>query len=211
MDPAYPVGVEPWLGGRPPQAALGNLDLIRCRPLGLFCSIKCPGDVILRTYDLVRALRDAGIPMVGGFHSPMEKECLTLLLRGAQPVIVCPARSIEGMRLPAGWKEPLAENRMLVLSPFVNKHRRITAESSETRNRFVAALADKILIAHAGRGSKTERFLHELLTRGKSLCVVASKENEHLVAAGAVPLEPGMATRGLSPILPPILPRTEIT
>jgi predicted Rossmann fold nucleotide-binding protein DprA/Smf involved in DNA uptake len=152
--------------------------------VALFSSIKCPGDVILRTYDLVRALRDAGIAVVGGFHSPMEKECLTLLLRGAQRVIVCPARSIEGMRLPASWKKPLADGRLLILSPFTKNQRRITAELAETRNVFVAGLAEQILVAHASSGSKTERFFRELLSWGKPIWVLASKENEHLVAAG---------------------------
>ena len=56
----------------------------------LFCSGQFPGDVILKVYDLSRAMRDAGVPVIGGFLSPMEKECLRLLLRGRRPVVVCP-------------------------------------------------------------------------------------------------------------------------
>lgn len=48
--------------------------------LVLSCSIKCPGNVILKTYDLAGALCDAGVPVIGGFHAPMEKECLDILL-----------------------------------------------------------------------------------------------------------------------------------
>ncbi len=33
-------------------AALGNRDLLGGRKLALFCSVKCPGKLILRTYDL---------------------------------------------------------------------------------------------------------------------------------------------------------------
>lgn len=168
-ESAYPPGFKDRLGEEFPITALGNLDLVQSRPLALFCSIKCPGDIILRTYDLIRALRDAGIPMIGGFHSPMEKDCLTLLLRGTQPVIVCPARSIERMRRPGAWKQPLAANRLLIVSPFARNHRRITADVAQTRNRFVAALADQILVAHAGPGSKTDAFFRELLTWGKKL------------------------------------------
>ena len=47
-DAAYPAGIEECLGRRPALTALGNRDLIRYRPLALFWSIKCPGDVILR-------------------------------------------------------------------------------------------------------------------------------------------------------------------
>jgi HEPN domain-containing protein len=44
-----------------------------------------------------------GVTVVGGFHAPMERECLTILLRGAQPVILCPARNI-GMRIRPEYK-----------------------------------------------------------------------------------------------------------
>jgi predicted Rossmann fold nucleotide-binding protein DprA/Smf involved in DNA uptake len=70
-DRLYPRVIEERLGESLPIAVLGNLDLLQSRPLALFCSIKCPGDVILRTYDLVRTLRVAGVPIGGGFHSPM--------------------------------------------------------------------------------------------------------------------------------------------
>src|SRR5436190_23671533 len=57
-----------------PISAIGPVSLLRQRLLGFFCSARCPGEAILQTYDMARALRDAGIPMIGGFHSPMEKE-----------------------------------------------------------------------------------------------------------------------------------------
>jgi len=37
-------------------AVIGNGDLLRRQTLALFCSVKCPGTAILRTYDLVRIL-----------------------------------------------------------------------------------------------------------------------------------------------------------
>ena len=72
--------------------ALGNLDILTKPLLGFFCATRCPGSVILRTYDLAVALREAGVPVIGGFHTPMEKECLEVLLRGQQPVVIwsCP-------------------------------------------------------------------------------------------------------------------------
>jgi predicted Rossmann fold nucleotide-binding protein DprA/Smf involved in DNA uptake len=187
-DSTYPRAVELRCNGRPTITAVGNLDLLRLAPLALFCSIKCPGDVILRTYDLIRALRDAGVPMIGGFHSPMEKECLTLLLRGRQPIVVCPARSIEGLRIPPPWREPLVEGRLLILSPFEKKDRRVTTETAQVRNLFVAALAGAILVAHAGEGSRTEEFVRRILSWDKRVYTVASCENETLLASGIRPI-----------------------
>ena len=126
--------------------------------------------------------------MIGGFHSPMERECLALLLRGTQPVVVCPARGIENIRLPAAWKQPLAEGRLLILSPFERKHRRATAGLAVMRNRLVAALAEQVFVAHAGTGSKTGQLCRELLAKGQTLWTLASGENNELVGLGAKPV-----------------------
>jgi predicted Rossmann fold nucleotide-binding protein DprA/Smf involved in DNA uptake len=170
--------------------AIGDLAILEKQLLGFFCSTRCPGEVILRAYDLARALRDARVPVISGFHSSMEKECLDLLLRGTQPVVVCPARSLERMRIPNKWKAPLAEGRLQILSPFTGKTRRATAGLAQKRNEFVAALAEKVFVAHAAQGSKTERFCHEMLARGKSLLTLESDNNTGLLALGATSVRP---------------------
>lgn len=191
-DSRYPAALREYLSDRAPETltALGSLDILQRKKLALFCSVKCPGDLILQTYDLARALRDAEVTVISGFHSPMEKECLTLLLRGTQPVIVCPARSIERMRVPTAWKVPLEENRLLILSPFAVKQRRVTADLSEKRNAFVAALADKIFVAHAAFGSKTEQFCQGVLAQGKLLLTLESDDNARLLTLGARSVRP---------------------
>jgi hypothetical protein len=57
--------------------AIGNLEILKARLLGFFGSSKYPGNVIVHIYDLARALRDAGIPVIGGFHAPMKKNAWT--------------------------------------------------------------------------------------------------------------------------------------
>ena len=111
----------------PPVAQLwviGNLDILKTPLLGLFCSTRCPGNVILRTYDLALALREAEVPIISGFHTPMEKECLEVFLRGTQPIVLCPARDIQHLRLPAAWRKPLADGRLLILSSIAAAQRR---------------------------------------------------------------------------------------
>lgn len=174
---------------------LGNLEILADPLLALFCSIRCPGDLILKTYDLARSLRDNGCAVIGGFHSPMEKECLRLLLRGTQPVVVCPARSLEGMRVPRVWREPLAEGRLLLLSPFTEKIRRVTAGLAAARNKFVAACAQSVFIAHAEPGGKTEQFCREVLSLGKPVLTFESVENTNLLELGAIPIDSSEAPK----------------
>ena len=68
---------------------IGNLDILDRNLLGFFCSVKCPGNIILKTYDLALSLRGAGITFISGFHSPIEKDVFDLLLNGSQPIFTC--------------------------------------------------------------------------------------------------------------------------
>lgn len=191
-SPRYPAWVESRLRGQVPAAlrAVGNLAAPVGGTLAFFCSVKCPGGPILQSYDLARLLRDAGITVIGGFQSPVEKDCLDLLLRGTQPVIICPARSLHSMRLPSEWKRAVAQGRLLLLSPFEERFRRPTAALAEKRNEFVAFLADEVLFAYAEPGGKTEALAKKVIASGKPVLTLDSKENAHLVALGAKPILP---------------------
>src|SRR5437660_953220 len=95
-DARYPAKCSECMGGYSPArlSALGNLDLLALPKTAIFCSARCPGHVILTAYDQSARWRDAGRCIISGFHSPLEKECLRILLRGSQPIIICPARSL---------------------------------------------------------------------------------------------------------------------
>jgi predicted Rossmann fold nucleotide-binding protein DprA/Smf involved in DNA uptake len=158
-DPAYPVSLRERLGDHAPKlTALGNLELLSQPKTALFCSVRCPGDAILGAYDSARKLRDGGVPVISGFHSPVEKECLRILLEGKQPIIVCPARAIGNMRIPTGWRPALESGRLLIVSRFEQSPRRADIGSARRRNELVAALSNEVLIIHAEPGGLIERI-----------------------------------------------------
>ncbi len=159
-DARYPARLRERLGDPAPAqlSALGNLDLLALPKTALFCSARCPGDAILRTYDQAARWRDTGRCVISGFHSPIEKECLSIFLRGKPPIIICPARSLEKLSIPPGWKTPLNEGRLLILSCISSPHHRVTAELAARRNPFVAALADEVWFAHIAPGGQTEQL-----------------------------------------------------
>ncbi len=162
-DSRYPTRLRERLGDDAPAqvSALGNLDLLALPKTAFFCSARCPGEAILHTYDQAARLRDAGRCIISGFHSPVEKECLRILLRGSQPIIICPARPLP-QRVPPEWRQPLASGRLLLLSGFTAAEKRITAELAARRNEFVAALADEVWFAHITPGGQAERLTHRL-------------------------------------------------
>ena len=197
-DLNYPEQLKGYLKTEAPETiwTWGNVALLTDRDSALngdlwalFCSSRCPGQIILKAHELAQQFRASGTPTIGGYHSPVEKECLRVLLRGSQPIILCPARSIENMRLNPVWKEALAEGRLLLLSIFDGKHRRSTAALANQRNVFVAALADKICIAHASEGSKTLQFAQQVSEWGKPLFTFDVPANRSLFDCGAQRIE----------------------
>jgi predicted Rossmann fold nucleotide-binding protein DprA/Smf involved in DNA uptake len=86
----YPSSLQKYFARHAPAVitGLGNLDNLKQKKLAFFCSVKCPGHLILKAHDLSESLKQAGVTVIGGFHSPIERECLTILFQGKQSVIV---------------------------------------------------------------------------------------------------------------------------
>ncbi|MBU1904358.1 MAG: hypothetical protein KJ573_12300, partial [Proteobacteria bacterium] len=84
-------------------------------------------------------------------------------------IIICPARSLERMRISKEWREGIRAGRILLLSPFEPSNRRLTAALSEQRNKLVAALADDVFFAHTTPGGKTARLAEQVSGWGNSI------------------------------------------
>ncbi|MEW6187298.1 MAG: hypothetical protein AB1585_16315 [Thermodesulfobacteriota bacterium] len=131
-DEAYPTILLDRLGEKAPETltAIGPIEHLANRKTALFCSAHTPGGAIRQAHDMARRLRDEGKTVISGFYSPIEKECLSILLRGQQPIIICPARAIEGMRIPIECRPAFDAGRILCLSPFTEKPRRVDRDSA---------------------------------------------------------------------------------
>jgi predicted Rossmann fold nucleotide-binding protein DprA/Smf involved in DNA uptake len=188
---AYPAALKTCVAFKatPILSAIGNLELLAQSAIALFCSKQCPGDLILKAYDLAQSLREAEIPVISGFHTPIEQDCLKILLRGTQPIIHCPARSIHNLRLSSEQKQAVDKNRLLLISPFSSSYPRVTAELASKRNDMIGAIAHTIFIAYASPNSKTLAFAQSLISAGKSVVTFASSSNPLLQEQGIVGLD----------------------
>lgn len=144
----------------------GNEAFLELRKTAFLCSRKCPGNVILRAYDWAVEQRDKGMCVISGFHSKIEKDVLHYLLKGSQSVILVLARSML-KRFPPALKEALAENRLLILSPFDNRVKRPTRETALKRNKLMLNLAEEAVIAYASEGGGLERLILEMTDTNK--------------------------------------------
>ena len=156
-----PVGarLQQRLGQECPPAFryYGNIQLLSHPKTALLCSSRYPASIILPTFDQASRWRDEGRCIVSGFHSPMEQECLRILLRGKSPVILCPARTLP-VRIPSEWEQPLQQGRLLVFSGFQAHENRMTAALAVRRNALVAALADELFFPHIRPGGQIDQL-----------------------------------------------------
>ena len=79
-------------------------------------------------------MRDAGRCVVGGFHSPLEKDVLHFLLKGTQPVVLVLARSL-WRSVPETLRPALDAGRLLIVSPV--SAARVSAATALVRNRWI--------------------------------------------------------------------------
>ncbi len=157
-------------------------------------SSKVLPSVLLPAYDLTVALRHQPMPVTGGFHTSLERECLEILLRGTVPVTICPARTFDPAsdRLyndhPKVWKAVkggMAEGRVTILEPPGMAARRPTKASSARRNDWLLEQAGAVLLLYASPGGETERLVQAALERGLPVSVLDHPANARWHDLGA--------------------------
>lgn len=159
-------------------------------PIAFFCSQSCPGDIILKAQDWANARGPKSAPVIGGFHTPIERDALRILLRGNAPIIIIPARAAQGWRAPKAFgpaiKAAVAAGTAQIVSPFPATQTRTTVATAEARNRHILTLCRTVLISHASPGGKTEALASEAIAHGLQVYTLSSPNNRNLVALGAV-------------------------
>ena len=149
-----PVRLGPWdkFSGQPSVTlhATGNLGLVERPATAFLCSTQCPGNRILEAFDWAHRQCDEGGTVISGFHTPVEQDVLAILAKRGANLIWVPGRDIP-KSMDATFRQPMEENRLLVLSPFAyGKPARPSKESCSIRNRFVLTFAKKFYQSHGG-------------------------------------------------------------
>jgi predicted Rossmann fold nucleotide-binding protein DprA/Smf involved in DNA uptake len=186
-SPGYPAAVERFLGDAAPDPihCLGNPDLLDRPMTALFASARAPGTVLNATFDLAQHLRATERQVVSGFHSPLEREVLAILLRSQLPILLCPARGLDHLRIPSDCRHAFNHGRLAFASPFPEKIRRATRDLARTRNQFAAALADNAWITHAAPGGSLHSLARDILSQGRPLFTLDDPANQPLLQLGA--------------------------
>ena len=121
---------------------LGNQELLQLKKTAFLASSTISSETVLQVYDWATEMRNRGECVVSGFSSKLEQDVLHFLLKGTQPIIIVLARRMYKV-IPDELKEPLAQNRLLIIS--VCNAIRQSKATAMIRNRYVCEMADRIL------------------------------------------------------------------
>lgn len=145
---------------------LGNTSLLDRYLVAFFASRSSTAEVAERALRWADDICQTDKVVISGFHSPLEKEVLRVLLEHKHPVIIALGRSVY-KRVPQQFEQPLAEGRMLIVS--ISNSVRQGWWTSQRRNWTIADWADECIWAGVHRGSALDAPFDIYLLKSKKI------------------------------------------
>jgi len=129
---------------------LDNQKHLNAYKLGFLCSSRVSSRAILPCYDWATTL-PSGSVVVSGFHSPIERDILQMLLRTGHSVVMVLARRLYST-IPLEWQKAIDEQRMLIIStaPEASRVGRLAAQQ---RNEYIAQVSDHLVFGYIHESS----------------------------------------------------------
>lgn len=129
---------------------LGNEDLLDRYLVAFFASREYSEEVAELAVHWAEEICQTDKVVISGFHSPLEKEVLRILLEHKHPVVVALGRALY-KRVPPNLQAAFDEVRLLFVS--FRGYSRHSSKSSEIRNWKAVGLADEVYFTPFDRTS----------------------------------------------------------
>ena len=152
---------------------LGNRELLKLKKTAFLASSTISSETVLSVYDWATEMRNRGECVVSGFSSKLEQDVLHFLLKGSQPIILVLARRMY-RNIPEELKEPLAQNRLLIIS--VSNAVRQSKVTAMTRNRYVCEMADRIVFVGVTEQSGLYAFKKEFEKTNRTFSISGAEK-----------------------------------
>ena len=125
---------------------LGNKQLLSLHKIGFIASRHASTLDVIPTLDwAVEISKSTDVAVLSGFQSPLEKDVLKFLLRGACPIIIVLARGMY-RKLPDALQTPMDQQRILVISNEPDTITRVSEITAHKRNEYVKSISDEMKI-----------------------------------------------------------------
>ena len=122
----------------------GNKDLLDRPLVAFFASRTAPPEALALATHWANMIAQTDKVIISGFHSPIERAVLDILLAHNRPIIVALGRSLY-RKIPAHLQLAYSQNRLLFIS--FRTHARASLSNSQLRNWAIADLATEIVFA----------------------------------------------------------------
>lgn len=120
----------------------GNKELLDRELVAFFASRLAPHNALALAQEWAYKVSKTDTIIISGFHSPIEREVLSILLSEGCCVIVALSRTLY-RKIPPHLQTPYNEGRLLFIS--FREHSRPSFASSQHRNWATADIARKIV------------------------------------------------------------------
>ena len=150
----------------------GNKDLLDRRLVAFFASRNSPPEALALSEQWAHEIAQTDKVVISGFHSPIERAVLDILLADGCSVVVALGRSLY-RKIPAHLQAAYYENRLLFVS--FRNYPRHSYSNSQLRNWLTADLADEVVFAPFDDGSQLST-LYFSISKGKNSHVALIKK-----------------------------------
>ena len=144
----------------------GNKDLLNRELVAFFASRNSPPEALCLAQKWAYEICKTEKIVISGFHSPIERAVLDILMSNRCPIIVALGRSLY-RRIPAHLQAAFDENRLLFVS--FRDYSRPSLSNSQLRNWLAADLATEIVFAPFDKASQLST-LHFAYNNGPTPC-----------------------------------------
>jgi len=187
-SPNYPVELGNYFAARSPKLwCIGDQTILKKELLGVVSARMSDPDLAMKASTL---LSDSGASegaFISGWHSPLEKEALHVLLTQPAKIVFCTAKSLTSISPSPEIKDLIARGGALLLTHCGPKAKRISRDASLRRNELVLGLSRTLLVLSAPEDSSSFKLAVRALGTGRRVFVIEHPMNRDLLNSGALP------------------------
>ena len=125
------------------MSSLGNTDLLERHLVAFFASCSVTSEAESRCIAWAESICNTDTVVISGFHSPLEKKILNILLEHKHPVALFLGRAMY-KRIPAEYQKAIDEGRMLIDSTTMDVYAKALRLTVDEYERFRAVDAEMI-------------------------------------------------------------------
>ena len=183
-----PASLNSFFDGKPPKLwCSGEPALLTRKLLGIISARQIDSDLALKSSQLLKQLASLQeTSFIGGWHSPLEKEALRILLVSRAPIVFCVPKSLNRYIPSVEITDRLNQRQALLLTHCSAKAKRISRDASLRRNQLVVGLAEALLVLSAPEGSASMKLAKSASSQGKPVLTPEHPLNMELLATGVL-------------------------